>query len=235
MLFKNKLMFLRSMTIALPMLTISQIAIGQQASNEIIVNSLIDKTSSFPSLGMKVLSKDGSQHILMSNNGRYIIKGTLQDLWVGVDSSFVDINPVNFTHAAKIFKFMDRDDLSLSFGNVKGTPIDIFLSYSCKQCQLLTKQIMAPHFLERFQVNVFVVYANDLDKKIAEDVFCGLNQKSSFVKRFVERDITNLHTSCNPKQPNLSIAYANVLPVRSLPATLSYNKKLYYGALPEDF
>jgi|TARA_B110000211_G_scaffold188405_1_gene214267 hypothetical protein len=235
MLLTSTLKLLKSIIIALPLLTLSQLSIGQEASNEVIASALIDKTSHFPSLGMKVLSVDGNKHVLMSNNGRYIIKGTLQDLWTGVERSFVEINPVNYAAAAKIFEFMNRDDLSISFGNSNGTPIDIFLSYSCKQCKLLTEQIMASHFLERFHVNIFVVYANDLDKKIAEDVFCGSDQKESFVKRFVTRDITNLKTSCAPKQPSLSIGYANVLPVRSLPATLSYNKSLYYGALPENF
>ena len=94
---------------------------------------------------------------------------------------------------------------------------------------------MKEEFIAKFNINIFVVYANNLDKKIAEDVFCSLDAKATFIKRFINRNISNLNTACSPKEPKLSIAYANILPVRSLPATLSHSKKLYYGALPETF
>mgnify|MGYP000498262458 CR=1 FL=1 len=208
---------------------------AQKASNKVLADALVNTTSAYPSLGMKILSVEGDKHVLMSNNGRYVIKGTLKDLWEGVDRSFTEINPIDYKAAEKIFEFIERDELSINFGNKDGTQLDIFLSYSCKQCKLLTTQIMKEKFLSRFNVNIFVVYANDLDKKIAEDVFCALNTKDSFIKRFVNRDIRNLEASCSPQEPVMSISYANILPVRSLPATLSYNKNLFYGALPENF
>ena len=208
---------------------------SQEPSNKVLANSLGVKSNSFPSLGMKVLSIDGDKHVLMSNNGRYIIKGSLQDLWEGVERTFVDINPVNTVAAEQVFKFINKEELAVVLGSESGTPIDIFMSYSCKQCKLLTQQIMSKRFLSRFHVNVFVVYANEFDERIAKDIFCGLDKKQRFIQRFVNRDISNLETSCAPNEPRLSISYANVLPVRSLPATLSFNKKLYYGALPENF
>lgn len=213
------------------------VCVAQEASNQVLANSLGIKPKDFPFLGMKVLSVNAEEnkHVLMSNNGRYIITGTVQDLWDGVDRSFIEVNPINTKSAEQVFKHIDKDDLAIVLGNNAGTPIDIFLSYSCKQCKLLAQQIMDKKFLKRFKVNIFVVYASDFDENIAKDIFCGQDKRSRFLKRFVERDISDLETSCSPNEPRMAVTYANVLPVRSLPATLSYKKTLLYGALPENF
>jgi hypothetical protein len=204
-------------------------------NNKELARSLAAKNKNYPYLGMLVVTSDEKSHTLISPNGRYVIKGTLSDMWEGVDGSFVEDFPINTAKADQIFEFMKKSDISITMGNMEGEPLDIFVSYSCKQCKEYIKQITQETFLSRYKLNVFIVFIDDLDRNMAMNVYCASDPIKEFYARYVERNIQDLDTSCSPQEPSMSVTYANLLRVRSLPATLPTSKKLHYGTLPNKF
>ena len=207
---------------------------AKSVERQTLSDALSAQKFEYPFLGMDVLSIENNKHVLVSKNGRFMIKGSLEDLWKGVTHSFIDPNPVDFSQANKLSEMINKDSISVTFGNNNGTPIEVFLSYSCVQCRLFVKQILDQGFLKRFKIRIYPVYRTEMDKKVAESIFCGEDKQSLFKLRFLNRNLNNLE-SCDSVATTMAVTYANVFPIRSLPATVSYSKKLMYGSLPEKF
>jgi hypothetical protein len=203
---------------------------AQEMSDKILTDALNAQGLKFPGIGLRTLSKEGDQHVFMSKNGRYVIKGELHDMWSGVDSYFL--------HKGKFSSFPDfinKKDTSIQIGNVNGTPVDVFVSYACKTCEVFIKQITQPAFLDKYYLNVFIVYTNEITEKIAKDVYCSDDKIKSFYTRFVDRNINGLANDCKVFEPKLNVGYASIIPIRSLPALMANVNEVHFGPLPAEF
>jgi hypothetical protein len=209
---------------------LSAYANAQEMSDKILTDALNAQGLTFPGIGLRTLSKEGDQHVFMSKNGRYVIKGELHDMWSGVDSYFL--------HKGRFSDFPDfinKKDTSIQLGNADGTPVDIFVSYACKTCEVFIKQITQPDFLDKHYLNVFIVYTNEITEKIAKDVYCSNDKVKSFYTRFVNRNINGLVNDCKVFEPKLNVGYASIIPIRSLPALMANNREVHFGPLPLGF
>ena len=200
---------------------------SQQVDNTTLAKAFASQVSEYPGLGMKFVSKEADNHVLMSKNGRYIVKGTLQDLWEGVASPYV----VN-SGFSRIPKEVRAASTSLFIGDSTKPTVDIFISYSCKTCKAFTQEVFSDAFLSRYSANIFLVYLSDLDKKIITDIYCSSDKVNSFKRRFLQSDITELSGNCSVLEPKMNVTIASVIPIQSLPATLLPDiNKIYYGTI----
>ena len=189
-------------------------AIAQKPKNEIIADTAKYRDMQLDGLGLTVVSYEDAKHVLVSQTGRYVITGTVTDMWDGVQVS--DTMP----SAPPLFpEMLDADEMLIRMGNPHGEPVLVYVSHSCLMCGSLLQKIVEPAYLHKHAVSVMLVHNNDHDELISQNVFCAKDKTEAFKQLFVERDLSALDYDCQTIQPDFNTKLAIAQGVRALPAS----------------
>jgi hypothetical protein len=202
---------------------------AQNSKQQIMSDVMKAKNIQMPGLGMYIISQEDNNTVLLSKTGRYVLKGTVTDMWNGVQISDVKQLP-----APKFPEMLDQNDFMLKFG-VTGKPIVIsYLSYSCLQCRSIVEQLMSETFLQNHDLRIFLVANSPEGKLILDDVMCSDNKQQSFKNRYLNRNVSNINKGCLGQFSKLNIDLANAQKIQTLPSTFYVNDNLVYlGVLPK--
>jgi hypothetical protein len=211
-------------------LLISMSLHAQKTMNEVISNAMSASDKQLPSLGMYVLSIEDGNKVLLSKTGRYIVKGTVTDMWDGLQEQ--GSQPSNFPVFPPL---LDINDFTLSFGDPNKPEVLAYVSFGCHQCAEVIQQILSPNFLSRHSVRIMLVSNTEEDKLVASNVYCASDKYSVFNQLFVAREFESIKSDCVHPQIDMNISLANAQYVKALPSTFFKDTNMVYlGSFPED-
>lgn len=210
------------------LLLFSASALSQRPFNEIMASAVAAKDKQLPGLGMQVVSEEDDKKVLISKTGRYVVKGTVIDMWDGIKSS--DTMPLPYPNLPAQ---LDWSDFAVSFGSPSNQEVISYVSFSCLQCEDVIKQLLSDSFLSKYFVRILILSNNDDDRLIAENVFCAKDKQQQFKSLFLQRDLSYMDKDCQHSQPQLNISLANAQHIMALPSTYIKNTgRAYLGKLP---
>ena len=220
---------IRYLTLTFLMLTLTFPVLAQKKYAEIIGDSVKAKSQQKIGLGMHVMSEEDNKTVLLSKSGRYLVKGTVTDMWDGVQTSDHIVTPYPY-----IPEQIDPSKFYIEFGAPNGKEVMVYLSYGCRQCDTVIKQIFSEPFITQYRIKLLLVSNNKEDKLVNSNIHCATDKVAALKAIFVERDLTSIKTSCPSTQESLNIMLAMAQKVRALPSTfLKGSNKMYLGKLPE--
>ncbi|MBB6543044.1 hypothetical protein [Thalassotalea piscium] len=201
---------------------------AQKEYNTIIGDSLKVQSMQKIGLGMHVMSEEDNKTVLLSKSGRYVVKGTLTDMWDGVQVRDKIVSDYPF-----LPQQIDPKDYFIQYGNPQGQEVTVYLSYSCRQCELVIKQILSSSFIEKYRVNLLLVNNNQEDELVTSNVFCAVDKLKAVKEYFRDRNLQDLDKKCISTQAKSNVMLAMAQKVRSLPSTyVKGTNSLYLGELP---
>lgn len=209
-------------------LVFSQDGFAQRSKNEIIVDSLKAKNMQKIGLGMHIVSLEDNKTVMISKNGRYVVKGTVTDMWDGMQNSGEQaaVYP-NFPSQ------LDIEDFTIGFGNKEGKEVIAYVSYSCRQCVDLLTQVLAESFLSSHFVRILPLYNNKADELVVNNIYCSTDKKKTLIEMMVKRNLSKIDSKCLHSQPNMNVILANAQSIKALPSTFYKGEnKVYLGLLP---
>lgn len=205
-------------------------AYAQRTVNEIISTAMSAKDKQLPSLGMYVLSIEDGKKVLMSKTGRYIVKGTVTDMWDGLVEKGQQAS--NFPSFPSL---LNVEDFTLHFGDSSKSEVLAYVSFGCNQCAEVVRQILSPEFIANHSVRIMLVSNSDEDKLVASNVYCAVDKHAVFKELFLERKYNSVKKDCIHPQIDMNIGLANAQRIKALPSTFFKDKKLVYlGTLPNN-
>lgn len=216
--------------IGLSTYSFSQSTLPQSPSKETQIGILKALNVAKPNLGMTVLSVENGYHVLMSNNGRYMIKGTLLDFWDGVHESKVVNESIKMLPTS-----IEPDQYYVQFGNPEGKKLYSFIKFGCNSCREVAESLLSKQALEHYDINVMLLHNDEESKRLASHIYCSKDKLEAFRTVFSRTtmptdtllmDCTNDVTSSTPTA-------ANIQGIKALPYT--YFPERSYGVLGEMF
>jgi hypothetical protein len=201
---------------------------AQKTVNEIISDAVAAQNNQKIGLGLRVLSEEDNKTVLLSKTGRYLIKGTVTDMWNGLQLR--DSMSANYP---KFPEMLPESDFVFAFGESENAEVMVYISYSCLQCDEVIRQVLSTDFLEKHYVKIVLLYNDQLDALVSSNVYCSKNPKEVLRKLYVDRVTSDINEKCVHSQPKMNVMLANAQFVRALPSTYVKNEnKVYLGALP---
>lgn len=186
---------------------------GSNVSNEMhkaIVSALKQQK---PGLGMRVLSVEDGQHVLSSANGRYIIKGTLQDLWDGVlkTGTLKETLPT-------LPDMLEPERFFIEIGNPDGEPVFVFLKSNCQMCDALFAVLSDPLYRSKYRFKVLLLSNDEASTLASQQVYCASN-KTKALEALLENPRLQVSTdkNCLDGLTALANKAALAMQVRALP------------------
>lgn len=204
-------------------------AFAQKSIDNIMSKVMNAKDKQLEGLGLLVLSNEDNKTVLLSKTGRYVIKGTVTDMWDGLQ--FSDVRKQRYPNVPDL---LDLKDFVIEFGDPSLPEVLSYISYSCLLCERVIERVMSSQFLSKHHVKMFLLYNNVDDMFINNNVFCASNRKEEFKSIFLKRDITKLSKKCVSIQSKMNVGLANAQHIKALPSTFVEHKNVVYlGVLPE--
>ena len=165
-----------------------------------------------PGLGMRVLAVEDGQHVLAGGNGRYVFKGTLQDLWNGVQSTGTQKEQLTVLPSA-----VNPEQFFIDIGNPDGINVQVFLKSNCQMCDAVFKVLQDPFYRDKYSFTVMVL-GNDVESDSASRfVYCSEDQKTALEELLLNPNRTFNSQRCPVDTPALTTKAAMIIGVRALP------------------
>jgi hypothetical protein len=164
----------------------------------------------------------------MSGNGRYIVSGTMTDLWDGMDDTRRTrdiLKPIDPMIAESL------PTIDFVVGNPEGTPIKMFLTSTCKSCNEAIEWLLKAETLAKYNVKVMLLTNNAQNQNAAQFVYCQTNKKAA-LKMVKESPFKTFEipSECDATIPSLATAAAMAMQVKALPLTyLTEAKESIFG------
>lgn len=179
-----------------------------------------------PELGMRILSVDGGSHVMMSSNGRYIVKGSLMDLWDGVHESQV-IEGALTTLPASI----SPETFFVRFGKEDGLPLYAYVKYGCFSCDVVTKTLLSDAVTSKYNVHLMVLHNDSISQLVSEHIYCSDNKITTLKSIFSGTSSidSSLMNKCKDSVAGSTPTAAGAQGVKALPFTYFPDRK--YGVI----
>lgn len=166
-----------------------------------------------PGLGMRVLAVEDGQHVLAGGNGRYIIKGVLQDLWNGVErtGSVEERLPV-------LPPMLKPERFFVTIGNPNGEPVKVFIKSNCTMCDSVFAVLSSPIYRDKYQFNVMLLGNDKQSTAASKFVYCAKAPEEA-LEQLLSNPLRKLEFTgdCEVDTPNLTTKAAMAMNVRALP------------------
>jgi len=164
---------------------------------------------------------------MISKSGRYVVKGTVTDMWDGMQLSDIQTAPYpTFPIQLNI------DDFTVSFGNKEGKEVIAYVSYSCRQCAALVQHLLKEEFLAEHHVRLVPLYNNESDEIVVNNIYCSDDKQKVTKKMFLNRDTSFVDGKCLHTQSKMNVMLANAQKIKALPSTFFKGEnKVYLGLL----
>lgn len=195
---------------------------GANVSNEMhkaIVSALKQQKDG---LGMRVLSVEDGQHVLSSANGRYIIKGTLQDLWDGVlkTGTLKETLPT-------LPEMLQPERFFIDLGNPDGEPVLVFMKSNCQMCDTLFAVLRDPLYRSKYHFKVILLSNDDASTLASHYVYCSTDKTMALESLLANpaRQVS-INPECLDGLTGLANKAALAMQVRALPMVHMRNQSL---------
>lgn len=175
----------------------------------------------YPDLPLQVISKQGSQHTFLSPDGRYVITGTIQDLWDGTyqTGTVVEAFPA-------VPSYVNAKDYFIELGSGEEL-VEVFVSYSCVNCLESIQAMFENDHLNKYTFRVLPVANNPTDAVMLNQLYCRSDKLAFFKKVYLNRDVRDaIKQGCPDIQTSMNNALAKALNIRALPLVHKRNESL---------
>lgn len=182
-----------------------------------------------PNLGMHILSIENGYHVMMSNNGRYMVKGSLWDLWDGVFESQVVPGVMKELPAS-----ISPQQFFINFGKKDGLPLYSYVKYGCHSCREVVETLFSQEITSKYNVHLMVLHNDPLSKLVSQHIYCSkadmVTQLRSLFLESSDFDPSNLN-ECKASVASSTPTAAGAQGVKALPFT--YFPEREYGVIGE--
>lgn len=207
--------------------TLSQSTLPDIPRKETQIGILEALNENKPNLGMHILSVESGYHVLMSRNGRYMVKGSLWDLWDGVHESQVVDGKI-----PSLPPSLSPDQYFVIFGNQNGLPLFSYVKYGCNSCDKVIETLFSDDVLSKYKVHLMVLHNDPVSELVARHIYCSTRSKEKAV-RDIFREYKNFNTSqlngCKGSVSSSTPTAANAQGIKALPFT--YFPEREYGVI----
>jgi hypothetical protein len=180
-----------------------------------------------PKLGMNILSVESGYHVLMSTNGRYLVKGTLWDLWDGVFEPYVVEGEITALPAK-----ISPESFFVQLGNPDGEAMHVYLKYGCHSCREVALSLLNDDVLKTFNIKIMVVHNDALSKSVAQHIYCQSDNGNAFETIFSNMNVSGESlVNCNSFLAKKTPLAAMAQKIKALPFTYFPTRK--YGVVGE--
>lgn len=182
-------------------------------------------------LGMRVLSVEDGKHVLSGGNGRYVIKGTLTDLWDGVTTTgtMEEILPI-------LPPMVNPSRFFVNVGNPDGEKVLVFLKSNCSMCDSVFEILSSPIYRDKYSFDVMILANDENSRLAAEYIYCSEDQ-SAALETLISNPLASFDSSenCDNDTPALTTKAAMAMRVRALPMMHIKSKSLSILGNPSAF
>jgi hypothetical protein len=165
--------------------------------------------------GMRVISIENGEHVLVGGNGRYIIKGSLWDMYDGVIESKV------FDHTLPALPTsLPLDNYFLEFGNpASERKVYVYIKYNCNSCDLALAPLKDKSVLKNFHIKVMLLHNSDDSYAIARHIYCEVDKETAFTDIFLNNSLPSELNLCDNMAAKQAITLAHSQGINALPLT----------------
>lgn len=183
-------------------------------TNEELASSLGLAVERAPLIRFRAIQKSGQNAVMLSETGRYMIKGPFQDMWDGVqqDTSTKLAYP-------KVPSSIDINDYTIRFGTPGKQTLFLVTSYSCFYCASAMEQLFTEENLTKYDIRVLPVYNKKSDAQKIQAVFCSDDRREAFKRVFVQRESVQQSNGCDERSYVINNGLAKLFRVPTLPTT----------------
>ena len=165
--------------------------------------------------GMRVISVENGRHVLVGGDGRYIIKGTLWDMYDGVaESRLTDqvIPPLPST--------LPLSDYFIEFGNPNADKtVYLYVNFGCTSCDLALRPLKDPEILSKYHIKVMLLNNSQDSYAIARHIYCENDKESAFTSILLNGVLPMTLNQCDNMIAKQVITLAHSQGVNALPLT----------------
>lgn len=165
--------------------------------------------------GMRVISIEDGQHVLVGGKGRYIIKGTLWDMYDGVIENKI------FDQTLKTLpSSLPLDNYYIEFGNpASEKKVYVYLNYNCNSCDLALAPLKDESVLKNFHIKVMLLHNSDDSYAIARHIYCEVDKEAAFTKILLNNSLPSKLNLCDNMLAKQVISLAHSQGINALPLT----------------
>lgn len=165
--------------------------------------------------GMRVISIENGQHVLVGGNGRYIIKGSLWDMYDGViESKIFDQVLPSFPPA------LPTENYFLEFGNkASSRKVFLYVNYNCNSCDLALAPLKNENVLSNFHIKVMLLHNSDESYSIARHVYCESDKELAFTEILLNSKLPSKLNLCDNMIAKQAVTLAYSQGINALPLT----------------
>ncbi len=226
--------------VALIFATICGAAAIYENSPHIIPSNLpkIRDVIDLPLHGLRAVEDEKGNIFFLSENGRYVVSGTLIDAWEKKRLKSVRDMRFNFSHMdlEKIgIKVDDLNPILLGTGSKK---VVIFIDPQCHWCHSLIQEIMENNSLKTdytFKI-VAVPALGDESNRLSEALFCTTDDNGKRLNALLDKSIDSLKqpdpSRCKRKYDRLLVA-AQMIGITRVPYIIAPDTRFVVGK-PKD-
>jgi hypothetical protein len=165
--------------------------------------------------GIRVISIENGQHVLVGGNGRYIIKGSLWDMYDGVIESKVFNQTLPLLPAT-----LPLDNYFIEFGNpASKNKVFVYLNFNCNSCDLAVSPLKDPSVLEKFHIKVMLLHNSDESYAIARHIYCEEDKKAAFSQILLNNSLPSELNLCDNMVAKQAVTLAHSQGINALPLT----------------